>query len=216
MATLSATFLHLPRICCSSSQPLCPSGDLHGTQIWTYSTVLSEFQAPPHHLRHKWPHTAFVCQGVWTPNCWRHEVREVPSPQLHIGSPWRFQRWIWYGHGNHSIFPKSGCWGPRKLTDDHKFDDVVTYIAVNDITHVESILRLYKQRIGPGVSGGFFGGSRKALGQYHDLYHEVLEDFLFRDMVDDDQTVALECYLRRPELFNMVPGDWNDAFRLFQ
>ena len=100
--------------------------------------------------------------------------------------------------------------------DDRKYDDIITYIAVNDITQVESILQLYKRRIGPGVSGGFFGGSRKALQEYHDLYHEVLEDFLSSDMVDDDQTVAIECYLRRPELFNMVPGGWNDAFWLFQ
>ena len=123
---------------------------------------------------------------------------------------------IGYGHGNHSIFPKSGCWSPQKIIDDGRNDDVITYIAVNDITQVESILQLYKRRIGPGVSGGFFGGPWKALEQYHDLYHEVLEDFLSRDMVDDDQTVALECYLRRPDLFNMVSGGWNDAFRLFQ
>ena len=122
---------------------------------------------------------------------------------------------IGYGHGNQSVYPTAGCWSPESLINDRKYGDEITYIAVNDVTQVSTILQLYQRRIGPGVNGGFFGGSRKALEQYYDLYHEVLEDFLSWDMMDDDQTLALECYLRRPQLFNMVSGGWYDVFRLF-
>ena len=55
----------------------------------------------------------------------------------------------------------------------------------------------------------------KAVEDYFNLHHFVLEDFLAHNMVDDDQTIAVECFLRWPSLFNMVPGEWYDVFKLF-
>ena len=116
-----------------------------------------------------------------------------------------------YAHGA-DVFPKYCHWAPNNIMDD---SNKITYIAVNDVFIVESILQLYKQRVGPGVNGGFFGGNKKAVTAYHALYRDVFEDFLRHKMVDDDQTVAVECFLRQPALFNMVRGGWNDVFTLF-
>ena len=56
---------------------------------------------------------------------------------------------IGYGLGNQSIYPTSGCWSPQNLTNDRKYDDVITYIAVNNVTQVSTILQIYQRRIGP-------------------------------------------------------------------
>ena len=93
--------------------------------------------------------------------------------------------------------------------------DRINYIAANNVSTVQSIFQLYKQRVGPGVNGGFFGGSTKAVKDYFDLHHYVLEDFLAHNMVDDDQTIAVECFLRKPSLFEMVPGEWYEVFKLY-
>ena len=76
-----------------------------------------------------------------------------------------------YGHGGRDIFPENPCWEPANLIGD---TDNITYIAVNDIDEVVDIHQLYKRRVGPGVNGAFFGGSAKAVQDYHDLYLSVL------------------------------------------
>ena len=116
-----------------------------------------------------------------------------------------------YGHGQ-DVYPKYCDWTPKNIMDDL---DRITYVAVNNVSTVRSVFQLYKQRVGPGVNGGFFGGSAQAVEDYYKLHHHVLEDFLAHNMVDDDQTIAVECFLRKPSLFNMVPGEWYDVFKLF-
>ena len=118
-----------------------------------------------------------------------------------------------YGHGN-DVFPADNQWTPWNLIENPT--DKITYIAVNNLTLVKSVFDIYKRRVGPGVNGGFFGGSRRAVELYHDVHRFVFEEFIRSFMMDDDQTVALECYLRYPQLFNMVRGGWYDVFKLFR
>ncbi len=116
-----------------------------------------------------------------------------------------------YGHGQ-DVFPKSCNWAPNNIMDN---SNKITYIAVNNVSIVQSVLQLYKQKVGPGVNGGFFGGGRQAVESYYQLHKDVVDDFLKHNMIDDDQTVAVECFLRQPNMFNMVPGNWYDVFKLF-
>lgn len=116
-----------------------------------------------------------------------------------------------YGHGQ-DVYPNYCGWSPNNIMDD---SGRITYVAINNVSTVESVFQLYKQRVGPGVNGGFFGGSAKAVKKYYQLHKQVFEDFLAHNMVDDDQTIAVECFLRKPALFNMVPGEWYDIFKLF-
>ena len=117
-----------------------------------------------------------------------------------------------YGHGK-DVFPKSCSWSPRNIMRHD--DDRVTHIELSDLTRIDSVYTIYKRPIPPFINGGFFGGSAKALAEYYQLHKKVFERLLQQNMVDDDQTVAIACYFANPELFNMVPGSWYDAFNMF-
>ena len=131
-------------------------------------------------------------------------------------NPFNSSHFFWldmgYGHG-HDIYPRDNKWLPMALLRDTSHR--ITYIAINNLTQVRSIFDIYKKRVGPGVNGGFFGGTKKAVETYYHVHKHVFNEFLRVNMIDDDQTVAVECFLRYPELFNMVRGGWYDLFTLF-
>ena len=116
-----------------------------------------------------------------------------------------------YGHGN-DVYPRDCNWSPSNIMND---TDKITYIQLNDLAILDNIYDLYKKRMPPFVNGGFFGGSPKAIEEYFYLHKLVFEDMLDKSMVDDDQTVVVACWLKKPSLFNMVEGWWYDAFKLF-
>lgn len=121
---------------------------------------------------------------------------------------------IGYAHGQ-DVYPKTCNWAPNNLMlSNHS--DKITYMQMNAIHLVKTIHDVYKQAIGPCVNGGFFGGSGKAVVDYYYLYDIIFRDYLKKYIVDDDQTLAVGCYLERPELFNLVKGaDWYDVFKVF-
>ena len=135
------------------------------------------------------------------------------AEENHFRSAYFFWVDAGYGHGK-DVFPKSCTWAPRNLMRAN--DDRVTYIQLVDLTLIESVHSIYKKPLPPFINGGFFGGSQKALDEYYNLHKTVFDDLLRHNMVDDDQTVAVACYFAKPELFNMVPGSWYDAFNMFQ
>ena len=116
-----------------------------------------------------------------------------------------------YGHG-HDIYPKSCSWAPRSIMTG----DRITYIELYDLRRISSFRTIYKQKVAPFMNGGFFGGSSAAIDDYYHLYNAVFEDLLDENVVDDDQTVAVACYFRRPQLFNLVTGSWYSTFTLFK
>ncbi len=118
-----------------------------------------------------------------------------------------------YGHG-HDVFPKDHKWTPHNIMLE-PYRDKITYIALRDINLVRNISQLYKQKVRPAVNGGFFGGSRQAVDKYYHLFNEIWSAFLEHYKIDDDQTLAVACWLRNKDLFNMVRGDWYDVFKLF-
>ncbi|CAH1779119.1 unnamed protein product [Owenia fusiformis] len=118
-----------------------------------------------------------------------------------------------YGHGNSDIFPPEDCpWAPCNI-----LNNTISYVKLEPVDiYKPDINRLYKMAVAPVISGGFFGGSKKAIQNFYKLYKDVLEDWLKNGRIDDDQTVALACYFKRPSLFNLVPGGWDDVFKLFR
>lgn len=135
------------------------------------------------------------------------------AEENHFRSAYFFWVDAGYGHGE-DVFPKSCSWAPWNLMRGG--DDRVTYIQLVDLTLIDSVYSIYKQPLPPFINGGFFGGSRKALAEYHFLHRAVFELMLRENMIDDDQTIAVACYFAKPELFNMIPGSWYDAFNMFQ
>ena len=116
-----------------------------------------------------------------------------------------------YGHGG-ALYPQNRTWAPFNIMDG---EDKITYIKLNTIESVESVWHIYKQLIRPCVNGAFFGGTKKAIESYYDLHKHTFEECLKHNIMDDDQTMAVFCYMLDSSLFRLIPGDWYDVFNLF-
>jgi hypothetical protein len=76
-----------------------------------------------------------------------------------------------------------------------------------------TITRIYPEIMSdPVIAGGFFGGHKKAVLEFYHLYNKIFNSMVLENIVDDDQNIALMCNYELPRLFNLVPGDWFDAF----
>ena len=118
-----------------------------------------------------------------------------------------------YGHGDSDVLPADEEWSPTKLMT---MNTTVTFTVLNDPNlHKDIILKLHKKNVDPVISGGFFGGHKKAVLEFYHLYNKVFNSMVLENIVDDDQNIALMCYYELPRLFNLVPGDWFDAFKLY-
>lgn len=118
-----------------------------------------------------------------------------------------------YGHGDGNVYPKSGNWIPQNIMN---YDDRISYIELNPVKYVRTIFDIYKRKVPPFLNGGFFGGSAWSVQEYYWLHREMWDLFLMHGMVDDDQTLAVLCYFKKPSLFNLFEGWWYDAFNMFQ
>ena len=98
-------------------------------------------------------------------------------------------------------------------------DDRVHYTLVGQLdvqNHADPVKNLIEN---PGVvAGAFFGGNRKALLSYQILYHEILKTYFYeKGITDDDQSVALICAIKQPNLVTTTfVNHWHKGLRLFQ
>jgi hypothetical protein len=66
------------------------------------------------------------------------------------------------------------------------------------------------------MAGNFFAGGPRAFRRMYKLQRALISDWLSKGLVvDDDQTTYMLMYYKEPQLFHLVKGDWNDAFKLF-
>ena len=85
--------------------------------------------------------------------------------------------------------------------------NVVVYDIVNDINPAVDGQVLYTLQKAPEkVRGSFFSGSRAALLEYRQLYHQMHQALHDHGVVIDDEAIAMFCYLQKPELFNLSSG----------
>ena len=108
--------------------------------------------------------------------------------------------------------PAGTQWKPRPLLSS---SGKVTYIQLHDPDRYANISQLHKQPLAPALSGGFFGGAQKVMTYYARLYNKCLLYQLTEGEVGEDQGLALQVYFEHPRIFNLVKGDWFDAYRLF-
>ena len=100
-------------------------------------------------------------------------------------------------------------------TTSFEHSDKVTFIERESVEKFrQDADRLHKLSVNI-IAGLFFAGGRRALQRLYALQRELIADWLKRGIVDDDQTIYVLMYYREPELFRLVPGDWNDVFQLF-
>lgn len=96
--------------------------------------------------------------------------------------------------------------------------DRVNYTLINPIDPLVDKNIMYTLQNAPEKVGGFFFcGNKESLIVYRELYHRVHELLQHQSIVDDDQHLALLCYLERPDLFCMHHlGGFHKALTTFQ
>ena len=76
---------------------------------------------------------------------------------------------------------------------------------------------IYTMKVAPErVAGAFVFGPRDKFLEYQELYHLIQQEFHTMQLVDDDQHIALRCYFRKPELFQLHIHFWSTSLVLFQ
>ena len=120
-----------------------------------------------------------------------------------------------YGHGNHGVLPHTGVWKPRNLLE---FPNQVTFIHLMDKQPEE--FRDVKDRLPKMhisiLAGLFFGAGREVFKELYAMQVEEVERWLEEGIVDDDQTMYMMLYFRKPELFRWVRSNWYGVFDVFQ
>ncbi|KAK7479232.1 hypothetical protein BaRGS_00029576, partial [Batillaria attramentaria] len=108
--------------------------------------------------------------------------------------------------------PAGTRWRPEPLLST---ENLVTFVRLNDPDLFVNVTDLHKLPLESALAGGFFGGSGGVMAYYERLFNKCLLADLAEGTVGEDQRVALNAYWEQPGIFNLVPGRWFDAYRLF-
>ena len=131
-------------------------------------------------------------------------------------NPFNTTYFVWldggYGHGD-DIHPADHVWRPKALFE---FPDQVTFIEMgNGVKFYEKLKnKIHKMSIAI-IAGLFFAGGGRAFTELYALQKEEVARWMKEGICDDDQTMYMTLYYRRPELFRLVRGGWRSVFSLF-
>jgi len=117
-----------------------------------------------------------------------------------------------YGKGE-DIHPSGGIWLPRNLFEYH---NQITLIERDPgvMKYLNSRPQLHKMSINVLV-GGFHAGGGEAFREWYRMQEAEMAEWMSRGVIDDDQTMNMMLYYKRPSLFRLVRADWYDTFKLF-
>uniref|UniRef100_A0A1I7RSH8 HtrL protein n=2 Tax=Bursaphelenchus xylophilus TaxID=6326 RepID=A0A1I7RSH8_BURXY len=131
-------------------------------------------------------------------------------------NPFKTDNFAWidagYGQGDERFFPADFQWYP--IFPSGKISLIKLTPSYDKLSrYTEKVLYRRDEAV---ISGGFLAGNIKTLSRFYSAYHwKVVEMLVQKKMVDDDQTTLVLLINQQPNMFNMVHGDWHDAFRLF-
>ncbi|CAI5453043.1 unnamed protein product [Caenorhabditis angaria] len=132
-----------------------------------------------------------------------------------LENPFQTDHFIWldagYGHGNQSVFPYNNIWRPKFV--DGKVSLIKLTPHYDKLTNY-GLHNLYRRNWAV-LSGGFIAGDKHSIEQLHSIIHRRFIRLIYQNYVDDDQTLLVLAVNAHPHLFNIVNGDWFDAFKLF-
>ncbi|XP_059168872.1 protein HtrL-like [Physella acuta] len=131
-------------------------------------------------------------------------------------NPFKNTYFMWmdggYGHGK-NVYPSDELWIPKNLFE---YPDKITFIerepGVKQFEARKNILHKISINI---LQGLFFAGGGEAFLELYRLQQEQVVEWMEQGVVDDDQTMYMLIYYKKPSLFRLVAGDWYDVFTLF-
>jgi hypothetical protein len=66
------------------------------------------------------------------------------------------------------------------------------------------------------ITAPFISGTKETITEFYDLEQKIIKEALELGVVDCEQSVYAIAYLRRPLLFKLFHGDWNDILKNFE
>jgi len=108
---------------------------------------------------------------------------------------------------------------PYAELDLNKFNLQKMNFCIKNMIFNEDTNMFYTVVNSPEIfTGCFFAGNTESMLQYHKLYHISLDELYENNLSDDDQHIALRCYLKQPDLFHLsiFYNCWPQALTYFQ
>lgn len=122
--------------------------------------------------------------------------------------------WVDFGYFK---LPEYMC---DRLLDINKLNrNKINYTLINPLNENDKNIMYTMHNAPERIGGFFFFGPRSLLKTYQILYHSVHLYFQNQGLCDDDQHIALRCYYKNPELFELhypPGGGWHRALQYFQ
>ncbi|XP_041358592.1 protein HtrL-like isoform X2 [Gigantopelta aegis] len=129
-----------------------------------------------------------------------------------LRNPFNTSYYFWidggYGHGEAGVYPSDGVWKPVLAHSDK-----VMLLQLKPIDEWEHVPDLHKKNINI-LAGGVFGGGVDVLRRYHELHVKLIDEWMRKGIVDDDQTANIQLYFRDRTMFHLVRSGWFDLFKL--
>ena len=129
-----------------------------------------------------------------------------------LRNPFNTSYYFWidcgYGHGERDVYPPSGVWKPaiKRL-------DKVMLLQLKSLDEWEHVADLHKKNINI-LAGGVIGGGVDVLRRYHQLHVKLMDEWMQKGIVDDDQTANIQLYFRNRTMFHLIKSGWFDLFKL--
>ncbi|XP_055891017.1 protein HtrL-like isoform X2 [Biomphalaria glabrata] len=117
-----------------------------------------------------------------------------------------------YSHGQ-DVFPQNNIWIPKDLFE-HATQVTFMERAPGVKVFQKDRDRLHKMSINV-LAGNFFAGGSEALKELCEMQRQLVDEWMTLGIVDDDQTMYMWMYYKKPSLFHLVSADWEDVFKLF-
>lgn len=107
---------------------------------------------------------------------------------------------------------------PSRLLDVNLFDkNKIHFTLIHPLDERDKDVGYTLLNAPEKIDGGFFLGTRENVKKYQKLFHKIHSWFQEKNIADDDQHVALQCYFHVPSFFQLhYLGSWHKAFVQFQ
>lgn len=119
--------------------------------------------------------------------------------------------WMDAGYTHNTVKLSEIDWYPSSIiTEKNK----LSVIALRSLDDASINPRIFFNQYIDVIIGGFFGGTKQTIITIFELYYDLIEECLRKGIKDDDQFYMTILAKRRPDLFNVIQGDWFDGIKI--
>lgn len=179
--------------------------------MYKYKDLLFEIQKDPTYGKNH-PHP--VCPEIAIP-LYSLVVSSKPD-LLYQGTKYAktdYCIWLDGGYTHGSVDISKINWNPKSL---YEVKDKISLIGLRPMSDMKTVDPVgFSNQYIDIINGGFFGGYKNIIEQARNKYYEIIDEMLtIHKMKEDDQYYWTFFAYRYPEMVNLIPGSWYDAFNI--